>query len=75
MLYTFPNIVCADEVTSPVLFSFPCSFLQADVGMEIHVLSSAGKPVASWIAREAIQACREACGGHGYLKGTKLFLS
>lgn len=44
----------------------------ADVGMEIHVLSSAGKPVASWIAREAIQACREACGGHGYLKAAGL---
>ncbi|GFG32146.1 hypothetical protein Cfor_06903 [Coptotermes formosanus] len=44
----------------------------ADVGMEIHVLSSAGKPLAGWIAREAIQACREACGGHGYLKAAGL---
>jgi len=43
--------------------------------MEIHVLSSAGKPLAGWIARAAIQDCREACGGHGYLKGTKLFIS
>jgi acyl-CoA oxidase len=45
-------------------------FLQADLGMEIHVLSSAGKPIAGWIARDAIQDCREACGGHGYLKGS-----
>jgi len=44
----------------------------ADLGMEIHVLSSAGKPLAGWIAREAIQACREACGGHGYLKAAGL---
>jgi alkylation response protein AidB-like acyl-CoA dehydrogenase len=51
-----------------------CVLLQADLGMEIHVLSSAGKPIAGWIARDAIQACREACGGHGYLKGIVSFL-
>jgi alkylation response protein AidB-like acyl-CoA dehydrogenase len=45
-------------------------FLQADLGMEIHVISSAGKPIAGWIARDAIQDCREACGGHGYLRGS-----
>ncbi|PNF16616.1 hypothetical protein B7P43_G06434 [Cryptotermes secundus] len=44
----------------------------ADLGMEIHALSSAGKPVAGWIARDAIQSCREACGGHGYLKAAGL---
>nr|CAD7435224.1 unnamed protein product [Timema monikensis] len=42
--------------------------LQADFGMEVHGLSSAGKPVCSWLSRDAIQECREACGGHGYLK-------
>lgn len=40
----------------------------ADLGMEIHALSSATKPLCSWIARDAIQDCRESCGGHGYLK-------
>ncbi|KAJ3643935.1 hypothetical protein Zmor_026615 [Zophobas morio] len=40
----------------------------ADLGMEIHVVSSACKPVAGWLFRDAIQECREACGGHGYLK-------
>jgi len=40
----------------------------ADIGMEIHALSSATKPLCSWIARDAIQDCRESCGGHGYLK-------
>lgn len=42
------------------------------VGMEIHVMSSACKPICSWIARDGIQECREACGGHGYLKCGRL---
>lgn len=37
-------------------------------GMEMHALSSAGKPVCAWTVRDVIQECREACGGHGYLK-------
>lgn len=41
-----------------------------DVGVEIHALSSAAKPLCSWLARDAIQDCRESCGGHGYLKST-----
>lgn len=39
------------------------------VGNEIHALSSASKPVCTWAVRDAIQDCREATGGHGYLKG------
>jgi hypothetical protein len=38
--------------------------------MEMHVLMSAAKPLTSWLAQFSIQDCREACGGHGYLKGT-----
>ena len=39
------------------------------LGKEIHVISSASKPAVGWVLRDAIQECREACGGHGYLKG------
>ncbi|XP_033230396.1 peroxisomal acyl-coenzyme A oxidase 3-like isoform X2 [Belonocnema kinseyi] len=41
-------------------------------GLEIHALSSAAKPLCTWTARDAIQDCREACGGHGYLKVSRL---
>jgi acyl-CoA oxidase len=36
--------------------------------MEMHAISSTGKAICSWMARDLIQDCREACGGHGYLK-------
>lgn len=42
---------------------------KAAKGLEIHALSSASKPISSWSARDGIQVCREACGGHGYLQG------
>lgn len=44
----------------------------ASASMEMHALSSAVKPVCSWAARNGIQDCREACGGHGYLKASQL---
>ncbi|CAH0406267.1 unnamed protein product [Chilo suppressalis] len=37
-------------------------------GIEMHALSSCVKPLFGWMARDGIQNCREACGGHGYLK-------
>ncbi|XP_034471540.1 peroxisomal acyl-coenzyme A oxidase 3 isoform X2 [Drosophila innubila] len=42
------------------------------VGMEIHAISSALKPCTTWAARDGIQECREACGGHGYLRAAGL---
>lgn len=44
----------------------------AQRGVEMHALSSAVKPVFGWMARDGIQNCREACGGHGYLKAAGL---
>lgn len=41
-------------------------------GAELHALSSAVKPLFGWTARDGIQNCREACGGHGYLKAAAL---
>lgn len=41
-------------------------------GAEIHAISSAAKGLAGFVCRDAIQECREACGGHGYLKASGL---
>uniref|UniRef100_A0A1Y1K0L4 Acyl-coenzyme A oxidase n=1 Tax=Photinus pyralis TaxID=7054 RepID=A0A1Y1K0L4_PHOPY len=44
----------------------------ADLGLELHAISSSGKPLAGWLVRDAVQECREACAGHGYLKASGL---
>lgn len=46
--------------------------VSAEAGMEMHALSSAAKPICGWSVRDLIQDCREACGGHGYLKCARL---
>ncbi|KAJ9594890.1 hypothetical protein L9F63_013815, partial [Diploptera punctata] len=40
----------------------------AVLGMEIHIIQSSAKGLTSWTTQHGIQECREACGGHGYLK-------
>uniref|UniRef100_A0A182WDD3 Acyl-coenzyme A oxidase n=1 Tax=Anopheles minimus TaxID=112268 RepID=A0A182WDD3_9DIPT len=42
--------------------------IESDLLLEIHIVASAVKPICSWAARDGIQDCREACGGHGYLR-------
>uniref|UniRef100_A0A1B0AH42 Acyl-coenzyme A oxidase n=1 Tax=Glossina pallidipes TaxID=7398 RepID=A0A1B0AH42_GLOPL len=46
--------------------------LLTQIVSEIHAIISSCKPMITWTARDAIQEAREACGGHGYLKASKL---
>ncbi|KAK9890917.1 hypothetical protein WA026_012259 [Henosepilachna vigintioctopunctata] len=39
---------------------------------EIHSIICCAKPLITWTTQHAIQECREACGGHGYLKAAGL---
>lgn len=39
---------------------------------EIHAMVSCSKPLLTWSVLAAAQQCREACGGHGYLKCANL---
>ncbi|CAG9114975.1 unnamed protein product [Plutella xylostella] len=39
---------------------------------EIHAMVSCSKPLLTWTTLDAVQQCREACGGHGYLKCANL---
>ncbi|CAH0555763.1 unnamed protein product [Brassicogethes aeneus] len=35
---------------------------------ELHAIACGAKAISGWTMRDVIQGCREACGGHGYLK-------
>ncbi|KAF5276120.1 hypothetical protein FQR65_LT16476 [Abscondita terminalis] len=47
-------------------------FIDSSVGEELHAITCGAKSVVVWLVRDAIQECREACGGHGYLKASAL---
>lgn len=55
------------------MFNVFVIYVQRLLGTEIHAISSCTKPIAAWTCRDAIQECREACGGHGYLKGISTY--
>ncbi|KAB0795335.1 hypothetical protein PPYR_12174 [Photinus pyralis] len=38
-----------------------------NLGNEYHALSSAAKPVSSWLIRDFMKDCKEICGSHVYL--------
>ncbi|XP_060527948.1 peroxisomal acyl-coenzyme A oxidase 3-like isoform X2 [Cylas formicarius] len=46
--------------------------LHSDMVSEIHAIVSCAKPLVTWSCRDAVQECREACGGHGFLKSARL---
>lgn len=51
----------------PVLFGEKTPEL-SEKAAELYALCCAAKPLSGWLARDAIQESREACGGHGYLQ-------
>jgi len=38
---------------------------------DLETLAAASKPLSTWLSLEAIQTCREACGGAGYMSENK----
>ncbi|CAH1121403.1 unnamed protein product [Ceutorhynchus assimilis] len=43
-----------------------------DMVSEVHAIVSSAKAIVTWSCRDAVQECREACGGHGFLKSARL---
>lgn len=39
---------------------------------EFHAIVSVTKTLITWTCRDAAQECREACGGHGFLRAARL---
>ncbi|XP_035231673.1 peroxisomal acyl-coenzyme A oxidase 3-like isoform X2 [Stegodyphus dumicola] len=70
-LYHFTSCYNNDliNIQMKIIFGEKTSELSDQVA-ELHALCSAAKPVITWTARDAIQECREACGGHGYLQAS-----
>ncbi|XP_051170139.1 peroxisomal acyl-coenzyme A oxidase 3-like [Leptopilina boulardi] len=70
-IFSFWLIKISEDFTSQIIGDGDQDELNS-LGMEIHALSSASKPLSTWTSRDGIQDCREACGGYGYLKASRL---
>ncbi|KAJ7403353.1 Peroxisomal acyl-coenzyme A oxidase 3 [Pitangus sulphuratus] len=68
----YAGVLTQQRSQRQLLLIYNFFFTEADLGREIHALSAASKPLASWTAQHAAQECREACGGHGYLAMNRL---
>ncbi|XP_058800086.1 peroxisomal acyl-coenzyme A oxidase 3 isoform X3 [Phymastichus coffea] len=66
------NFMMTFQKFQDLLLSGNSNDTMASMGMEIHALSSAAKPLCAWTGSAAIQDCRESCGGHGYLKVSRI---
>jgi acyl-CoA oxidase len=44
---------------------------EGERGRELETMAAALKATATWHASTTIQACREACGGQGYLRANR----
>jgi acyl-CoA oxidase len=66
-------MVFTDEYLSAVEKSTSTTQIEdfTSVVAEIHAVVSSAKPLITWTARDAVQECREACGGHGFLKSAR----
>ncbi|XP_071443001.1 peroxisomal acyl-coenzyme A oxidase 3-like isoform X2 [Hetaerina americana] len=65
----FADVICETFIQFAISNAFKDdSEKMLGLGIELHGLLSSAKPLCSWITQKGIQECREACGGHGYLK-------
>ncbi|TKR61008.1 hypothetical protein L596_028180 [Steinernema carpocapsae] len=54
------------------LISGEKSHEMAEISKEVHALSCAAKPVATWMGVRGLAEARLTCGGHGFLKSSRL---
>ncbi|KAK4876258.1 hypothetical protein RN001_012680 [Aquatica leii] len=69
VLKVFATKITEKYITLLIESTKPNSTLESSK-TEIHVVLSAAKPLTTWTCQDAIQQCREACGGHGFLEAS-----
>ncbi|KAB0790565.1 hypothetical protein PPYR_15037 [Photinus pyralis] len=80
-LMPYLAVVYVSNIFARTLFHYQLKFMTmaqkgegdlAAMGMEMHAVSSASKPVFSWVARDGIQKAIEACRSLGFHRATEL---